>query len=126
MMDKKKPGRRIEPDDVRGFEEFIEGQSSDKSFMPKAVGGTKKVESGFEHFTFLKNDAERLTKLKLLLSEKLPFSEKFDQSAKLIKVQQEELDMTKQDLFNLCDKENSPYRKSISDIFNSFFDPSQG
>lgn len=122
-MDKKRLIKNLGPEDLKGFEEFIEGQSSETSFLPKGVGGGKKDIAGFEHFTFLSNDSVRLTKLKSLLSEKLPFSARFDQSAKLIHEQQEELELMKRKLFEICDKVDSPYRKSVSEIFNSFFEP---
>lgn len=123
-MDKKKLIKSLEEDDIKGFEEFIEGQPADSSFLPRGVGGSnKKNEAGFEHFTFLTNDSERLMKLKLLLSEKLPFSSRFDQSAKLIKDQNDELNVLRKKLFESLDKEGSPYRKSLSEIFNSYFEP---
>jgi ABC-type transporter Mla subunit MlaD len=122
-MDKKRLIKNMEPEDLKGFEEFIEGQPTDTNFLPKGVAGAKKDVAGFEHFTFLTNDSERLTKLKSLLSEKLPFSARFDQSAKLIQEQKDELDLLKKKLFEVCDKEGSPYRKSISEVFNNFFEP---
>ena len=114
----------MEEEDIKGFEEFIEGQPADSSFLPRGVGGSnKKNEGGFEHFTFLTNDADRLTKLKLLLSEKLPFSTKFDQGPKLIKEQKDELILLKKKLFTALDPAGSPYRKSLAEIFNSYFEP---
>jgi hypothetical protein len=126
-MDKKRLVKSLEPEDLKGFEEFIEGQPSETNFLPKGVGGSsKKNESGFEHFTFLTNDAERLTRLKVLLTEKLPFSSRFDQSDKLIKEQKEELVILKKRIFELSDLESSRYRKSLREVFDSFFGPSQG
>ncbi|WPU64047.1 hypothetical protein [Peredibacter starrii] len=122
-MDKKRLVKSLEPEDLKGFEEFIEGQPSDSNFLPKGVGGAKKEVAGFEHFTFLTNDSVRLTKLKFLLSEKLPFSSRFDQSGKLIQEQKDEIELLKKKMFEVCDKAGSPYRKSISDVFNSFFEP---
>lgn len=122
-MDKKRLVKSLEPEDLKGFEEFIEGQPTDASFLPKGVGGAKKEMAGFEHFTFLTNDSVRLTKLKFLLSEKLPFSARFDQSGKLIQEQKEEIELLKRKMFEVCDKAGSPYRKSVSEIFNSFFEP---
>ncbi len=122
-MDKKRLIKNSEPEDIKGFEEFIEGQHNDSSFLPKGVGGgSKKNEAGFEHFTFLTDDAERLTRLKRMLSEKLPFSAKFDQSDKLIKDQRDEIELLKKKLFEVCDKEGSGYRKSIGGIFDGYFE----
>lgn len=123
-MDKKKILKNLESEDLKGFEEFIEGQPSDGNFLPRGVGGgSKKNEAGFEHFTFLTNDSERLTNLKNLLSDRLPFSAKFDQGPKLIKDQRDEIDILKKKIFELSDREDSPMRKSLSEIFNSFFEP---
>lgn len=123
-MDKKKNIKSLESEDLKGFEEFIENQSSEGNFLPRGVGGSsKKSETGFEHFTFLTNDAERLTKLKNLLTERLPFSTKFDQGPRLIKDQRDEIEVQKRKIFELSDIEGSSYRKSLSEIFNSFFEP---
>lgn len=123
-MDKKRLLKTLEPDDLKGFEEFIEGQSNDSSFLPKGVGGgSKKNEAGFEHFTFLSNDSVRLMKLRQLLSEKLPFTAKFDQSQKLIQEQRDEIEIIRKKLFEVCDQGDSAYKKSLREVFNSFFAP---
>lgn len=121
-MDKKKLLKTLTPDDLKGFEEFIQDGPQETNFLPRGVGGSnKKNEVGFEHFTFLSNDAERLAKLKELLGEKLPFAGKFDQSAKLIKDQKEELEKLKLKLFLILDKPGSSYRKSLAEVFDAFF-----
>ena len=123
-MDKKKLIQSNDPEDLRGFEEFIEGQPAEGSFLPKGVGGgAKKNEAGFEHFTFLSNDSERLLKMADLLNAKLPFSAKFDQSAKLINEQKNELELLKKRLLEVCEEKDSPYKTSVREIFNSFFEP---
>jgi hypothetical protein len=123
-MDKKKLLKNNESDDIRGFEEFIESHLSESQFLPRAVGGNvKKNEAGFEHFTFLMNDSQRLNKLKNLVSTRLPFSAKFDQGPKLIKEQEEELEVLKVKLFELSQAQDSPYRKSLAEIFDSYFGP---
>jgi len=112
------------PDDLRGFEEFIEGQQSDSSFMgkPHGANGTKK-ETSFEHFTFLTTDAQRLVKIKNLLATKLPFAAKFEQAGPMIKLQTEELNTIKKQIFDLVDKKDSSYRRSLGDVFDSYFSP---
>ena len=123
-MDKKKLIKTTDAEDLKGFEEFIEGQPGDTNFLPRGVGGSaKKNEAGFEHFTFLTNDAERLHKLGDLLNQKLPFSAKFDQSAKLIKEQIDEVELLKKRLYEVSLEKDSPYKKSLREIFNSFFEP---
>lgn len=117
-MDNKKIPKIHHEGDLRGFEDFIENIPSEQKSQPN---GIKKNENGFEHFTFLSNDGARLEKLKVLLNEKLPFSSKFDQSKKLITDQIEEISILKERLYSSYDREGSPYRKSISDMFNSYF-----
>ena len=90
-MDKKKL-----PDDLRGFEEFIDEHSQDStSFLPKVA----KKEASFEHFTFLTNDSVRLFKIKNMMTQKLPFSIKFEQGEKLLMGQEQELRAIKGRIF---------------------------
>jgi hypothetical protein len=121
-VDKKKLIRSIPPEDIRGFEEFLDGQPNDDSFISR--GGIKK-DNSFENLTFISNDASRLTKIKNLLTRKLPFTEKYHQGEALVQEQRESLRTIKKELFQLCDRPHSPYRKSLSEIFNSFFGPTQ-
>jgi hypothetical protein len=113
-MDKKKY-----PEDLRGFEEFIESQPNDSSFLPKLP----KKEVSFEHFTFLTNDSDRLLKIKNLMTQKVPFANKFEQGEKLLIDQQNEIKVMKTRLFELCDTKGSPYQRSLSEIFDAFFQP---
>jgi hypothetical protein len=115
-MDKKKY-----PEDLRGFEEFIDSHPNDSSFLPKLP----KKEVSFEHFTFLTNDSDRLLKIKDLMTQKLPFAYKFEQGEKLVNEQFAEIKVMKERLFDLCDTKGSPYRKSLSDVFDAFFQPSK-
>ena len=121
-MDKKR-SKNQPNDEIKGFEEFIEGQPGDTSFLGKQGQMGNKKEVSFEHFTFLVNDAERLNKLKNLLKEKLPFAMKFEQGNHLLAEQRREVTLLKQHLFEHCDKNDSSYRKSIREIFDSFFEP---
>ncbi len=118
-MDKKK--NKGLPEDLKGFEEFIEGQPTDSHFLPRGVGGGIKKEVSFEHFTFLTNDGDRLHNLKLLLSSKIPFSRKYEQGKKLLDEEVEEVSHLRTELFNLQNEKDSPYRKSLREIFGSFF-----
>jgi hypothetical protein len=122
-MDKKRLVKNLPPEDLKGFEEFIDGQSNDTNFLPR--GNSVKKEAGFEHFTFLSNDATRLNKLKDLLMDKIPFATKHEQGDKLIQSQQKEIVLLKKNLFEICNKPGSAYRKSIQEIFDSFFAPPQ-
>lgn len=117
-MDKKK---NLPGEDIKGFEEFIDGQSSDDHFLPR--GNAAKKDVGFEHFTFLTNDSERLTKIKDLLMDKIPFATKFNQSQKLINEQKAEIKLLQKNIFGICNRNNSGYRRSMGEIFDSFFGP---
>ncbi len=115
-MDKKKPHSNNQDDDLRGFHEFIEGQS-DQNVTLKA----HKKDLTHEQVTFLTNDSLRLTKIKNLLTSKLPFATQYNQGEVLIKKAREEASITKQKLFNLFSRPDSGYQKSISAIFDSYF-----
>lgn len=118
-MDKKKY-----PDDMRGFEEFIEAEQ-DKSFMGKPMGGQKK-DAGFENFTFLTNDGERLLKIKNLMTEKLPFAARHEQGQAILNIQAQEIRELREKIFLISDKADSPFRKSLGEIFNSYFKSTEG
>lgn len=119
-MDKKK-FKSLPPGDLKGFEEFIEDHQSDKPFLPRNVGGGMKKEVSFEHFTFLTNDGERLKNLKLLLSSKIPFSRKYEQGKKLIEEEMDEIRLYREKLFSIQDRPESPYRKAMKEVFQSYF-----
>lgn len=118
-MDKKRPSNSL-PEDMKGFEEFVDGQQSG-NFLPRPSVSNKK-ETSFENFTFLKTDAERLHRLKCLLNEKLPFAAKYEQGSALLKEQKEDVRNIQKQIFQESDKTDSAYRKSISDIFNAYFE----
>lgn len=120
-MDKKKLIKIASPDEIQGFEEFIESQPKDTNFLPRPTNSKK--ESSFEFFEFLSSDAQRLLKIKNLLSQKLPFLTRYHQAEILIKQQKAEINFIKNNLFLLSDKKDSLYRKSLSDIFDNYFNP---
>lgn len=121
-MDKKKPLDNNDLDDIRGFEEFLEGEAKDSSFLPKLnAANTSKKEVGFEHFTFLTNDSVRLQKLNELLMEKIPFASSYDQSQKIIKDQLLEIKTLKKHIFEFSNRPGSTYRRSLSEIFDKYF-----
>ncbi len=111
----------MDPEGIKGFEDFIEGQPNDSTFLPRPTGSGTKKEVSFEHFTFLTNDSERLTNLKNLLSTKIPFSRRYEQGKKLIEEEMEEVTHLKKNLFEVQDEKGSPFRKSMGEIFIGFF-----
>lgn len=120
-MDKKRLVKSMPVDDLKGFEEFIDGQSPDTDFMNR--GNAIKKEVSFEHFTFLVNDATRLSKMKNLLMDKIPFATRFEQGDHLVQDQMKEVILLKRHLFEQLNKPVSPYRRSLAEIFNNFFEP---
>jgi hypothetical protein len=115
--------KTLPDEDLKGFEEYIDGQSNDTHFLPR--GNAAKKDVSFEHFTFLTNDSSRLTKLKDLLMDKLPLASNHEQGEKLIQNQEKEILLLKKNLFDQFSKPKSAYRKSIQEIFDSFFSPPQ-
>ncbi len=118
-MDNKKNIKTNIDDDLKGFEDFIESIPSETK---QQLGTQKKNETNFENFTFLSHDGARLEKLKILFNDKLPFCSKFDQSKKLMTDQLEEISILKDRLYSVAERESSPYKKSISEIFNSYYE----
>ena len=118
-MDKKKLIKDLPIEDLKGFEDFIDNQSSDDNFIPRA--NTSKKDVNFEHFTFIANDSNRLTKVKDLLADKIPFATKFEQGQKLINEQNAEIKLLRKNIFGICNRPNSGYRQSMGEIFDSFF-----
>lgn len=118
-MDKKKLIKSTSPDDIKGFEEFIESQPNDTSFLLKAPQAKKEV--SFEYFTFLTNDAYRLKKVNRLVSEKLPFMRHHEQGLTLLSRQQEEVDRVRKSVVTLLKSPQSSFHQSLKDIFDSFF-----
>jgi hypothetical protein len=113
------------PEDLRGFEEFIEGQQQD-SFMGKPMGvAGNKNNTSFEHFTFLMTDSERLVRIKNLLTEKLPFAARFEQGTIMLQNQREEIKKVRLQMFELADQGSSSYRRALAEVFDSFFSPPQ-
>ena len=121
-MDKKRLVKNLTPEELKGFEEFIDGESVDTDFLPR---GPQKKEASYEHFTFLTNDSERLIRQKELLKNKMSFTAKYEQGEKLIQDQQKEIVLLKKNIFELSNKPGTPYMKSIKEIFDSFFAPPQ-
>jgi hypothetical protein len=120
-MDKKKIVKIVPQEELQGFEEFIDSQSKDSTFLPRPAGAKK--ENSFEHFEFLTTDSQRLVKVKNLFSRKLPFITKYNQAQILIKQQKAEISFIKNNLFMVSDKQDSLYRKSLRDVFDGYFEP---
>lgn len=115
-MDKK---NKSDIGDSKGFEEFIEGQSKEPDLQVRPL----KKEATFENTTFLANDSLRLMKLKNLLIEKAPFSASHEQGDQLAKEQLKEIQNLKSILFEIFQKPDSAYLKSMSEVFDNFFEP---
>jgi hypothetical protein len=122
-MDKKKKHLLEHQNELKGFEDFIKESPLNEGSSPGkiAAGGNKKNESNFENYTFLTNDAERIHKLNDLLKEKMDFMARFDQSERIIQRQKKDITEIKDKIFLISDREDSPYRKSLAEVFDTFF-----
>lgn len=114
-MDKKKILRQASPDDLKGFEEFLEhapdSPAIDKN--PKNLGG--------ESLTFLLNDNERLKRVALLVADKLPVLKAHEQGPKIIEHQRNLNQQLKNELFKLLSPPESPLQQSLAQLWDSFF-----
>lgn len=119
---KTKTSKYLIPEDAQGFQDFIDSEK-DKSFLLKKGNATAlKNDRGFEYFTFLNNDGSKLVKTRLLLNEKIPFMLKFNQTSSLVEKQNNELSEIKQRLFQISDEKDSPFRKSLAEVFDLYFE----
>lgn len=114
-MDKKKLHKSNHPDDLKGFEEFIEQaeESTAEATPGKNVGG--------ENYTFLVNDNSRLKKITDLVVTKLPALKQKSQGEKIIEGQRRYNAQLKAELFALLSQPDSPMEKSMAAIFNPVF-----
>jgi hypothetical protein len=117
-MENKKNPNDISTDDLRGFEEFIEGEK-DTSFLYRNIKKDKPV----EHATFINYDSSRLEKIRDLCAEKIPLAKKYEQGQKLLEIQEYETQLLKNKLIEILNKPDSSYRKSLREIFDSFYQP---
>jgi hypothetical protein len=117
-MDNKKNPNDISVDDLKGFEEFIEGEK-DTSFLSRNIKKDKPV----EHITFINYDSSRLERIRDLCTEKIPLAKKYEQGQKLLEIQEYETQLMKKKLIEIINKPGSSYRKSLQEIFDSFFQP---
>jgi hypothetical protein len=119
-MDKKKKLGPLPKEDLKGFEEFMEDKLEDASTQR-----TIKNDSGFESYNFLEKDSRRLAKIKDLMSQKIPFLNQHDQSEKLINEQKMEIEIIKNHLKDIFKHPQSGFRKSLREVFDSFFGPTK-
>jgi hypothetical protein len=119
-MENKNKSKNSAQEDLKGFEDFMEGQNED-------VGQLKvqKREGNFESYNFLENDSKRLNKIKNIMSQKIPFLSKYDQSSRLILEQKIEIEILKNKLNEIFQQQSSGYQKSIKEVFDSYFGPTK-
>ncbi len=117
-MEHKKNNNEVAGDDLRGFEEFIEGES-DTSFLNRNIKKDKPI----EHTTFINYDSSRLEKIRDLCTDKIPLAKKYEQGIKLLEIQDYETQLLKKKLVEIFNKPESAYRKSLREVFDSYFQP---
>ncbi len=117
-MDKKKDIHHGQADDLKGFEEFID------HLEPASSEKTPRHQNA-ESITFLLNDHVRLQKVAALLSDTLPVIQKYSQGEKIIANQLHQNAMLRDELFALLNSEQSPLHKTLSNLWNGFFNDQQ-
>lgn len=118
-MDKKKILRSASSDDLKGFEEFLE-HTADEISQDK---GGKNI--GGESLTFLLNDNIRLKKVASLVADKLPVVKSHGQGPRIIEHQRNLNTQLKNELFKILQKPDSPLQKTLTSIWDSFFQGEQ-
>jgi coproporphyrinogen III oxidase-like Fe-S oxidoreductase len=106
-------------EDLSGFQDFID--ETRKEIQVKESLKESKNPKNFDQKAFLSHDEIRLKKLKDLFEKKIPFMNKFNQGDTIIKKQNEEILHFKKNIFQLTDQADSPFRKSLREIFDRFF-----
>jgi hypothetical protein len=117
-----KRDEKDEENDLRGFQEFLDVQKENTTFLPRGISGSvRKQTINFNNISFLSNDRSRLMRMKTFFSERINFIARYDQSDKLINDQASELKELKQAIFEISDEADSSYRKSLREVFDGFF-----
>lgn len=118
-MDKKKLHKANVPDDLKGFEEFLE--HAEPSAPTATVDSNPGKNVGGENYTFLEHDNIRLRKVAELMAAKLPTMKTKSQGERLIEEQRKRNAQLKLELFQLLSAPDSPLEKSLAAIFNPVF-----
>ena len=119
-MDNNNKSKKTAQEDLKGFEDFMEGQNDQAGQLK-----LQKREGNFESYNFLENDSKRLNKIKNIMSQKIPFLSKYDQSSRLILEQKIEIEMLKNHLNEIFKLESSGYQTSLREVFDSYFGPTK-
>jgi len=74
-----------------------------------------------ETINFIQLDQKRLKKIKNLITDKILRNKTYNQSESIIEEQYQHIQELKQEIFLISKKENSGFRKSMSELFDSFY-----
>ena len=118
-MDKKKLLNPKNADDLKGFEDFIDAvtESNVQEKNSKSAGG--------EALSFILNDNTRLKKLSNLVSDQLPLAQNHSQGDRIIEHQRNLNRQLKHQLFGLLNPPDSTLHKSLSEVWDRFFNSAQ-
>ncbi len=119
-MDKKQFIKSTSPEDIKGFEDFIEG-APDGEFLNANFASKNKKKLPHEYLTFIQNDGNRLDKINTLINKKIFVIKKYEQGPILIKQQLEEISNLRTKIFQKSIVNQSGFRKSLTEIFDSYF-----
>ena len=116
----KKDLYKLGKNNLKGFEDFV--INSEDLNLPFTNSSSKSPkEINHKGISLLENDNARLVKIKELIKHKLPMSSQYSQSLQIIREQKTLLQNLREEIFEFSEQENSPYKKSLSEIFDSFF-----
>jgi hypothetical protein len=113
-----KKSKKISSSEIKGFEDFVREMDIK---IPTLNDKKNQKESNYEGLTLLKNDETRLTKMKNLLTVKLPLADRYDQSSAILNEQTQQLEELKKELFLMSEKGESGFKKSLGEIIDEYF-----
>ena len=125
MVKKKKvilPEKKVK--ELEGFEEVMDlvGQEGNDFASPKERKGALE---DYEIFDFLEKESERLSKLDELFNKKMATIKSYPQLEKLVKKQEEEKNLIKDELSGRLMFENSPLHEKLGLWFDKVFTPNK-
>jgi hypothetical protein len=103
-------------DDLIGFQEFIEYKEKK---MPKI---NKNASTGFELYSFIERDSQRLSKLLSLFEEKTFMLNTYPQDAKITLDLENEIILKKEALIKKFKNPTSQLNKNINDLLSNHFE----
>ena len=121
-----KKGKNISEEmskEIRGFEELFSEYLKSEEAREKEKKDRESVKQSeiYELQAFLEQENERLTRLEIFFTKKLPALFNFSQAKKLFELQHDRRMVIKRKLSDELLKKESKFQKNLSQLFNSHF-----